>query len=437
MYNQENNNNFSEYSWHVDDYQSNASDKTVYGVARPVGAAARREKSQKRAKPAWLRYTAVALAGMIIGGSLFAGGMAVSGGFNGNSAANAAVPAIAQVETPKAETAPAATTIPKNAPNADVIAYTGDGEMSIEDIADKVGPSVVGIITTRVTTTLFGTSAPQTGGGSGIIVSADGYIVTNEHVISESQEIVVELKNSKQYKAKVIGADKTTDIAVLKIEESNLPVAELGQSASTKVGELAVAIGNPLGQAFANTVTHGIVSAIGREFDIQGRTYNLIQTDAAINPGNSGGALVNKYGQVIGINTIKIGQGAEGLGFAIPIDEVVPIMESLMKDGYVKGRRAPLGLSLTEVTTQMAIRYKVPVGVYINEVGVGSAAEKAGMRPDEVIVKADGKEVKTVAELNEIRDAHAIGESFEIVTNSPDETASVKTYTVTIAELVD
>ena len=207
------------------------------------------------------------------------------------------------------------------------------------DIAKKAGPAVVGVVSKITTTTYFGLSQEQEGGGSGIIINSDGYIITNQHVINGATTVKVVLNNGKEYDAKLIGQDRKTDLAVIKIEETNLPTAELGQSSALEVGELAVAIGNPMGLEFAGSVTAGVISALNRTMTVDGRQYTLIQTDAAINPGNSGGALVNKYGQVIGINTVKIGaSGYEGMGFAIPIDIAMPIINELLESGYVKGR---------------------------------------------------------------------------------------------------
>lgn len=295
--------------------------------------------------------------------------------------------------------------------------------MSIPEIAEKVGPSVVGVINkakvnpqqfynpfTGQTYSSGGSdTAVEQGSGSGIIISSDGYVVTNEHVISGATEISVILNTGEECKAILIGKDSKTDLAVLKVDKTGLSAAILGDSEQVKAGELAVAIGNPLGQEFAGTVTAGVVSAVNRTMTVENKTYNLIQTDAAINPGNSGGALVNQYGEVIGINTIKLSSGdVEGIGFAIAISEAKPIIEQLSQNGYVSGR--PLvGISVSETRS----------GLLVAGISAGSGAEKAGLQEGDLIVKVDGSAVTKSTELNTIRDKKSPGETitFTIVRN--------------------
>ena len=286
------------------------------------------------------------------------------------------------------------------------------GTLSVVDIAKKAGPAVVGVINTQRVMTFFGSHAEQQGGGSGIIISEDGYVITNAHVVENSTNLTVVLNaGTKEYPATLVGADAKTDLAVIKIEETNLPTIEIGKSSELEVGEIAVAIGNPLGQEFAGSVTVGYISALNRAVNIQNRQYNLIQTDAAINPGNSGGALLNDHGQLVGINSIKINAGGyEGMGFAIPIDEAMPIIEELISgDGYIKDRPV-IGINPREINEQMSQMYDLPVGIYVIEVSPFSAAELAGIRTGDVIIKADGEPVLTVQELNRLRDKHKAGE---------------------------
>ncbi len=292
--------------------------------------------------------------------------------------------------------------------------------LSVPQIANKVGPSCVGVINkTKITPQkyydpfsgrYYYTQDPysdelvEQGTGSGIIVSTDGYIVTNQHVIDGASEISVVLNTGEEYTAKLVGEDEKSDLAVLKIDAQNLVAAEFGDSESLQVGELAVAIGNPLGQEFAGTVTVGVISAVNRTMTVDGKKYNLIQTDAAINPGNSGGALVNQYGEVIGINSVKIAsEGVEGIGFAISSAEAVPIIESLRNNGYVTGR--PLvGISAS------ATQY----GLLVQSVEENTGASKAGIKVGDLIVKADGNAVKSVSELNEIRDTKKVGDIIKL-----------------------
>ncbi len=285
-------------------------------------------------------------------------------------------------------------------------------ELSTVDISKKVGPAVVGITSTVSNVmSIFGGTTTSEGTGSGIIISADGYIVTNNHVIEGASAVNVTLNTGSEYEAKVIGSDSKTDLAVIKIKpDEALTVAELGDSSNIQVGERAIAIGNPLGMEFFGSTTQGIISAINRTINVDNRTMSVIQTDAAINEGNSGGALVNAYGQVIGINAVKIASSTvEGMGFAIPISEAKPIIEDLIQYGYVKGRPV-LGISARDVTRDMAQRQGWPMGVQVMSTQVGSGAEIAGLEQGDIIVKADGKEVNSFDDLTEIKDAHKPGE---------------------------
>lgn len=302
-----------------------------------------------------------------------------------------------------------------------------DGEMSVKNIAKKAGPSIVGIrMVTKSPKYWYSTDImdESTSEGSGIIISEDGYIMTNYHVVeyadpknsySKNTTLEVFLSDKRQAAAKYIGGDSKTDLAVIKINMKNLPAASLGDSDELEVGELAVAIGNPLGLEFQGTVTVGVISALNRTVTINDNTLNLIQTDAAINPGNSGGALVNSKGKVIGINTAKISiSGVEGLGFAIPINDAKPIIDQLIAFGYVKGRPF-IGISGIEITQQMSRQYGYPVGIYILEVVSGSGADKAGIKKGDVLVSLAGKEVSTMADVNEIKENYKAGDTVKAV----------------------
>jgi len=251
--------------------------------------------------------------------------------------------------------------------------------------------------------------------GSGIIYSADGYIITNYHVISSALSnstatITVTLPNQKEsIAATIVGSDKVSDLAVLKIDKTGLPAAEFGTSADTKVGELAVAIGNPLGQEFAGSVTVGYISAVNRKVTTEGRTYNLIQTDAAINSGNSGGALVNSKGQVIGINSIKVQEtGVEGLGFALPIDDVKPIIEQLLTNKKIS--RPYIGLAGFDLDSKTAEKNSLVAGVYVQSVAANTPAQKAAIKSGDIITSIDGKAVETMEALNEIKNTKKVGD---------------------------
>lgn len=307
-----------------------------------------------------------------------------------------------------------------------VVKTTLTQNSSVADIAKKVGPSVVGIkmtIANSVSSFLGGNQGSDTSEGSGIIISQDGYIMTNYHVVSyadtkngasSNATLEVFLPDKRQAKAKFIGGDSVNDLAVIKIDLNNLPVAELGDSSKLEVGEPAIAIGNPLGMEFAGSVTVGVISALNRQIDSDNNTMNLIQTDAAINPGNSGGALVNSQGQIIGINSAKISEtGVEGLGFAIPISDAKPIIDQLILFGYVKGRPL-IGISGKDVTDIISQQYNIPVGIYVTEVTQGSGAELAGVKIGDILVSMDGKEVKTMSDMDNIKKSHKVGDTVSV-----------------------
>ena len=267
----------------------------------------------------------------------------------------------------------------------------------------------------------FGTQVlEQSSQGSGIIYNAGGYVITNYHVIenyidSNSSQMEVFLADGRFATAEYIGGDKQNDLAVIRIELDGLPVARFGSSSSLCVGEFAMAIGNPLGMDLAGSITVGVISGIDRKVEAENVADRLIQTDAAINPGNSGGALVNGYGQVIGINTIKIASAEiEGLGFAIPIDYTLPIIESIIEYGYVKGRPAT-GISGTEINAMTARYYGVPAGLLVTDVAGGSAAGEAGIQRNDIILELSGQAVTSISDINNILRQHKVGDVITIV----------------------
>lgn len=294
------------------------------------------------------------------------------------------------------------------------VANKKNGEiMSVPDIYDTVSPSVVSIICTSQG---GGLGAAATSSGSGVILTKDGYVVTNNHVIDGASIITVKTIAGQSLDAQLVGADARTDLAVLKVEcDKDLPYADLGNSAALRVGDIAVAIGNPLQEELVSTLTVGYISAINRTMIVDDRQMTMLQTDAAINPGNSGGALINAYGQVIGITTLKsTGYDVEGLGFAIPINEAIPVVESIIEHGYVTGR--PLvGITGIDVTESIAAANDLPVGVYVDSVVSGGAADKGGIKPGDVITKFDGKKIENVDQINTIRDEHKVGDKIEVV----------------------
>ena len=244
----------------------------------------------------------------------------------------------------------------------------------------------------------FGQPREQRGSGSGVIIRPDGYIVTNNHVVAGATSIQVTLNNNQQYEATVVGTDPATDVAIIKVDATNLPAISLGNSDALRLGEWVLAIGSPLGAQLRSTITAGIVSAKGRSMPDNSGEFKIesfIQTDAAVNPGNSGGALVNKKGELVGINTAIVSQTGSytGYSFAVPVNIVKRVADDLMDFGSVK--RALLGITMGTVDKKFADEMKLSSvsGVYINEVLMGSAAEKAGLKKNDVIVAIDGQKV--------------------------------------------
>ena len=312
---------------------------------------------------------------------------------------------------------------------------SGGRNTAIVQAAKKVGPAVVGITNKALVTDFFNrTQLMERGTGSGVIYDKSGLIATNNHVVAGAREIVVSLPDGKTYKGKVLGADATTDLAVVKIDAKEaLPVAEFGNSDDIMVGEPAIAIGNPLGLEFRGSVTAGVISALNRSIDLGERKFRLIQTDAAINPGNSGGALVNADGQVIGINSAKVAvSGVEGIGFAIPINEAKPILAELAQKGRVA--RPFIGASLIdkEVVAKYGIAVDLRGGIFVAKLVQGGPAWQAGIRPNDIILKYNGKKVTSVAELRDMINQSGIGAKVTITLLRGDEEVE---KTVTLAEM--
>lgn len=339
-----------------------------------------------------------------------------------------------------------------------------NGSMSVADIVKKVTPSVVGVQSTFSSSNgsnnnpmngyggFFGYgsqgnngSQGMTGVGTGIIMSKDGYIVTNAHVIyddeygyGEASSVQIQMSDEETtYDARIVAYDKEADIAVLKIDADNLTPAEFGDSSSCEVGEMVVAIGNPLGLQFQNTVTCGIISALDRKVTINDNTMTLIQTDTAINNGNSGGPLINSSGQVIGINSAKMSSTysgeatVEGIGFAIPMSEAKSIVDDLINYGYVTGR-PQLGISCQDVTEAVSQAYNIPVGAYIFSVTAGGAADQAGLQPGDVITGIQDQTISTTEELNAVKNQYKAGDTITLTYVRAGETKKVD---VTLAEV--
>ena len=326
----------------------------------------------------------------------------------------------AQAETPEADTSSALAAQPAEDPPSVEIESSpaapatpasedeADGALSLQEIYKKCIGSVVSI-----------TASAQSGksSGTGIVLSADGYLITNHHVIENAQVIAVQTSDDRQFQASIIGSDEASDLAVLKVDATDLQPAEFGDSGKLAVGDRVVAIGDPLGAQLRGTMTSGIVSAINRDLEVNDRTMTLIQTDAALNNGNSGGPLINCYGQVIGINTMKLrsyySTTAEGLGFAIPMAVAKPILEELMENGYVAGRPA-IGISYDTLPLAFRIYYNLPEGVYISAVYDGSDAQAKGVAAGDIITAVNGTRVTSIDELNRVKNQFTAGDSITL-----------------------
>ena len=285
-----------------------------------------------------------------------------------------------------------------------------DSKSPVVQIAKTVGPSVVSITNTRTVVDYWNREFTSPGLGSGIIFSVTDdkvFIITNSHVVEQATTLAVTFLGNTRVPAQLVGNDAMTDIAVVVVNKEEIPEsiredlqpAPMGNSDTLEVGELAVAIGNPVNEAYHNTITVGVISALNREIQLPNKQLNLIQTDAAINPGNSGGALVGSAGQVIGINTIKlVDSQIEGMGFAIPINDVKPIVEELMNKGTVV--RPYLGIRGQDVTEETAAFLDFPIGIYVQEVIEGSGAYAAGIQKGDVLIELDGEKIASMEALS-------------------------------------
>ena len=280
--------------------------------------------------------------------------------------------------------------------------------MDLQELYASCAPSIVG-------NSAYQGSKAGYSWGTGVILSSDGLILTNTHVVDESDRATVTLFNDEVYPALLVGADAISDIAVLKIEAEGLSPAVFGQSSELRVGDPVAAIGNPLGEEFRSTLTNGIISAIERGVSYNGRTMTLLQTNTALNEGNSGGALFNLYGQVIGITNMKMMSSyssIEGIGFAIPSATVQNVVRALVRDGEVRGRPA-IGITVGSIPENAATHYDLPEGLYISDVSKGSDAEKQGIRPGDILTAVNGTPVTTTDEVNEIKSGFQVGDTMQ------------------------
>ncbi len=381
----------------LDVQESEQSDGTAQSIVSTIDVPLVREKNthpRSYKRPSGLSYFATALVGAVIGGVIVA----------------ALVPSYLYDKLAPVQ-------LPGNTQVGQQMVINPSQELNVAAaVAQKVTPTVVRISTVMVERDLFFGKRSSEGVGSGVIISPDGYILTNAHVVGEHpEELTVFFKDGRELDGKVLWKDSLLDLAVVKVEATGLPAAELGDSDGIIVGETAIAIGNPLGLRFERTVTQGIVSGLNRSIMVeQGSVMeDLIQTDAAINPGNSGGPLINGRGQVIGINTIKA--SAEGLGFAIPINITKPITQKLIKTGEF----IPTYMGITPLDSEMLGYYATDIeiqkGIYVYNVNERTPAAEVGLKVGDIITHINGEEVNTLVKFKSI-----------LYSSSPGDTVSVK-----------
>ena len=287
---------------------------------------------------------------------------------------------------------------------------------SVENIREEQGISLQSIYEQNIPSVVSISCQTRNGAstGTGVVLSKNGYLVTNAHVVEDATSVSVLLTDNRSFQASLVGADEITDLAVLYIEANDLVPAQFGDSNTLRVGDTVTAIGDPLGVEFRGSFTDGIISAITRDVTVDGRTMNLIQTNAALNSGNSGGPLINCYGQVIGINTMKIGvftnqSGVEGLGFAIPSATVKDIVDQIIRQGYVSGRPS-IGITGDALSNFYQYYYRLPAGLYINHVEEGSYAEYYGIAPGDILMAIDDTRITDMDSLNNVLYNHQVGD---------------------------
>lgn len=382
------------------------------------GSSKKQKKPPKPKKPGSGRWKWVV--GLVAVAALaFGGGIAVS--HIDFSAGNAAADSAASSSTGSRDIPADSATVPISDSNEDMASYSA--------VYEKVSPSIVSVVVDSIQT-------GASGSGSGVIMSEDGYIITNNHVVEGADKYSVVLSDSSSYDAELIGTDEQTDLAVLKVDKTGLSTAEFGDSDSLKVGDRAFAIGSPGGVEFQNSFTGGFISAINRNVTINDRVMNLIQTDTAINPGNSGGALINASGQVIGITSSKLsgstlsGTSIEGMGFAIPTSTVKEVVDQLIAYGHVTGRPA-IGISGYDISETRAAYYDVPQGVLVSGVDSNSDAAAQGIKSGDIITGVNGKDITCMNDINAIKQELSAGDSMKLTIYR-----SGKTLDITIA-LID
>ncbi len=358
-----------------------------------------------------MKLTAMALCCALLGGAVGGGIVWGVGNHSGETSVNVSGRTVSQVSL-----------------------KTVDGQTEMSD-AEIYAANVNSVVSINVTGTsgynFFGQPVQSASSGSGFVLTSDGYIVTNYHVVKDAQTVKVTMYNGDEYDAQYVGGDEDYDIAVIKIEATGLPAVTLGNSEELNVGDHVLAIGNPLGD-LTFSMSGGMVSSVNRTINVDGTPFNMIQTDASINPGNSGGPLLNSYGEVGGIVSAKYssygtsGESVEGLGFAIPINDVISMIQDIMTNGYVSNK-AYLGATVGTLTAQMAqqYRYDISEGAFVYSVEDGSPAAQAGLQLGDVITAIDGTEIASMDDLMAAKKGYAAGDTSELTVYRQGETITL------------
>ena len=359
-----------------------------------------------------LKIAALALVCALLGGAVGGGvAWAVGGGTNGNTA---------EVNV-------------SSRPATAVAVKTVDGKTAMSD-AEVYAANVNSVVSINVTgtsgTNFFGQPVKTASAGSGFVLTKDGYIVTNYHVVKDADTVKVTMYNGDEYDAKYVGGDEDYDIAVIKVEATDLQPVTLGDSDKLNVGDHVLAVGNPLGE-LTFSMSGGMVSSVNRAINVSGTPFNMIQTDASINPGNSGGPMFNEYGEVVGIVSAKYSstgnEAVEGLGFAIPINDVFAMIQDIMTNGYITNKPY-LGITGGSMTEQMAAQYRYDIkeGVFVYSVEEGKAADKAGLQMGDVITKIDDHDIKSMEDLTAVKKQYSAGDTSTLTIYRSGETMTVE-----------
>ena len=367
---------------------------------QPAWEAATDKKKNSIWKKSGVKVTALLLACALVGGGAGFGGAALarSVGVGGGTAIHQSDRTVQEVTVKK---------------------VTGQTLMTPAEVYASTVGSVVSINCSAVSTNIFGQRVESASSGSGFVITQDGYIVTNHHVVASASSVKVTMYDGKEYSAAVVGSDSDYDVAVLKVETTGLQPVTLGNSADVNVGDTVLAIGNPLGE-LTFSMSQGIVSCCDRAINVSGTPFNMIQVDASINPGNSGGPLMNLYGEVVGIVSAKYSSysntAVEGLGFAIPIGDVQAVITDIMENGQITSKPS-MGITAGTMTRQMAAQYQIDKdnGVFVYSVDKGGAGEKAGLRMGDVITKVDSMEITSMEDLTAAKKGHRAGDTVTVI----------------------